>query len=60
MSHKSSLITLQAEILTSPEGLPEFEPFPSIFLTKSKFFVTFPKTTCLPLSQEVSAVVMKN
>ena len=46
--------------LVSPYSLPESEPWPSIFLTRSWPSTTSPKTTCLPSSHEVTTVVMKN
>lgn len=41
-------------------GLPCPDPTASTFFTTSLPAETLPKTTCLPSSQEVSAVVMKN
>ena len=42
------------------EGRPLWLPKLSIFLTTSEPSVTSPKTTCLPSSQLVITVVMKN
>ena len=41
-------------------GAPEFDPWASIFFTKSAPSRTFPNTTCLPSNQGVLTVVMKN
>lgn len=47
-------------ITTLLEGLPDPEPTASTAWTTSFPWETFPKTTCLPSSHEVAAVVMKN
>jgi len=47
-------------ITTCLAGEPEGLPAASIFFTMSSPFRTLPKTTCLPSSQEVEVVVMKN
>src|SRR5262249_52940682 len=47
-------------ILTSALGFPVSVPSPSIFFTRSRPSTTSPKTTCLPSSQAVLTVVMKN
>ena len=50
----------QLSMTTLADGLPLLVPRASIFLTRSDPSVTSPKTTCLPSSQSVSTVVMKN
>jgi hypothetical protein len=40
--------------------VPEREPAASIFFTTSRPSTTLPNTTCLPSSQGVTTVVMKN
>ena len=50
----------QLSITILPFGVPLLEPSPSIFFTISEPSVTSPKTTCLPSSQAVTTVVMKN
>jgi hypothetical protein len=47
-------------ILTAALGEPEELPYDSIFLTRSRPSLTWPKTTCLPSSHEVLTVQMKN
>jgi hypothetical protein len=51
---------LHSLIVTVFEGLPEPDPMASTALTTYTPDFTFPKTVCFPLSQVVSAVVMKN
>ena len=50
----------ESVIVTLLDGVPEPDPTPSIFLTKSAPSRTFPNTTCLPSNQGVFTVVMKN
>ena len=47
-------------MMTGLDVLPEEEPTASTALTISMPLVTEPKTTCLPSSQSVLAVQMKN
>lgn len=54
MSSPQSLTT------TATFGLPDSEPCASIALTTSDPLFTSPKTVCLPSSQGVGTVVMKN
>src|SRR5215469_16844491 len=47
-------------ILIDALGLPLCVPYDSIVFTRSRPSMTSPKTTCLPSSQPVLTVVMKN
>src|SRR5262245_53436509 len=60
LDHQHNQSWPQLSTTSLPLGAPLLEPMFSSFFTMSEPSITSPKTTCLPSSQAVTTVVMKN